>query len=630
LSLLEKISSPAELKRLSLKGLNQLSGEIRDFLIESVSKTGGHLASNLGIVEITLALHYCLNSPEDKILWDVGHQAYVHKILTGRRDAFAKLRKLNGLSGFPKKGESPHDFFDTGHSSTSISTALGLAKSRDLNGESYKIAAITGDGSMTGGLMYEAMNNAGSSNTDMMVILNDNQMSISENVGALSRHLNEIRTNPKYLGAKRSVGKILYNIPVVGEDIGKFVEKTKDSVRYLLVPGVMFEEMGFKYIGPVDGHNIKELITVFNRVKEMKGPVIVHVYTKKGKGYSFAEEYPGKFHGIDKFDVETGRPLKTKIWDSYSDVAGKTLLKLAKENERIVAISAAMPEGCGLNDFAKQLPSRFFDVGIAEGHAATFASGLAAGGHIPVFAVYSTFLQRSYDQLMHDVCLQNLHVVFMVDRAGIVGADGETHQGIYDISFLCHMPNMVVMAPKNKKEFKAMIEFACNHDGPVALRYPRGSASMVYGKADNLIELGKGEILEQGKDVALVCLGSMMDNVSDLYTMLKAEGYGPTLINARFAKPFDMDIAEMLSEYKYVFTFEDNEITAGFGARVLEAFSQIGAFPEHFHKFGFPDEFIPQGSREELFDKYGLSAAKMLETIMKITEGNSYVRRYSS
>ena len=630
MSLLDKINSPEELKRLNLKGLNQLSGEIREFLIESVSKTGGHLASNLGIVEITLALHYCLNSPEDKILWDVGHQAYVHKIITGRKDGFVRLRKLDGLSGFPKKNESPHDFFDTGHSSTSISTALGLAKSRDLNGESYKIAAVTGDGSMTGGLMYEAMNNAGNSNTNMMVILNDNQMSISENVGALSRHLNEIRTSPNYIGAKRSVSKALSNIPVIGDDIGRFVGKTKDSVRSLLVPGVMFEEMGFKYIGPVDGHNLKELITVINRVKAMRGPVIVHVYTKKGKGYSFAEKYPGKFHGVDKFDVETGRSLKTQIWDSYSDVAGKTLLKLAKEDERIVAISAAMPEGCGLNDFAKQLPERFFDVGIAEGHAVTFASGLAAGGHVPVFAVYSTFLQRSYDQLMHDICLQNLHAVLLLDRAGIVGADGETHQGIYDISYLCHMPNMTVMAPKNKKEFKAMIEFACNHDGPIALRYPRGAASMVYGRTDNTIALGKGEVLEHGRDIALVSFGAMMDRVCDLYTMLKGEGLEPTLINARFAKPFDMEIAEIISTYKYVFTFEDNEISAGFGSKVLEAFSELGTFPENFHKFGFPDEFIPQGSRDELFDRYGLSTAKMFETIMKITERHENVRKYSS
>ena len=629
MSLLEKINSPAELKKLNHKGLNQLSGEIREFLIESVSKTGGHLASNLGIVELTLALHYCLNSPEDKIIWDVGHQAYVHKIITGRREGFDRLRKLDGLSGFPKKCESPHDFFDTGHSSTSISTALGLAESRDLKGENYKIAAVTGDGSMTGGLMYEAMNNAGSSNADMMVILNDNQMSISENVGALSRHLNEIRTSPNYIGAKRSVSKVLGNIPVIGEEIGRFVEKTKDSVRYLLVPGVMFEEMGFKYIGPVDGHNIRELVTVINRVKTMKGPVIVHVYTKKGKGYSFAEKYPGKFHGVDKFDVETGRPLKVKAWDSYSDVAGKTLLNLAKNDERIVAVSAAMPDGCGLNDFAKQLPKRFFDVGIAEGHAVTFASGLAAGGHVPVFAVYSTFLQRSYDQLMHDVCLQNLHVVLLLDRSGIVGADGETHQGIYDISFLCHMPNMVVMAPKNKREFKAMLEFACNYDGPIALRYPKGSASMVYGKTDNPIELGKGEILEQGEEIALISFGAMMDRVCDLYEMLKEKGFRPTLINARFAKPFDMDIARLVSGYKYVFTFEDNEITAGFGARVLETFSQIGKYPEHFHKFGFPDEFIPQGSRDELFDKYGLSAAKMLETIVEITEGNGDFGKYN-
>ena len=578
------------------------------------------MASNLGIVELTLALHYCLDSPGDKIVWDVGHQCYVHKILTGRKDAFSSLRQLDGLSGFPKTSESPHDAFNTGHSSTSISAALGIALSRDLAGDDFKVAAVIGDGSMTGGLAYEGMNNAGGRNANMMVFLNDNQMSISENVGGLSVHLNDIRTNPKYIDAKRSISKALKNVPLLGNPLGRALEKTKDSVRYALLPGIMFEEMGFKYIGPVYGHNLGQLINVINRVKHMEGPVLVHVYTEKGKGYSYAEKYPGAFHGIEKIDVQTGRPLKNKLWDTYSDVFGKVLLELAKEDERIVAISAAMPEGCGLKQFAKQLPERFFDVGIAEAHAATFAAGLASNGHIPVFAVYSTFLKRAYDQIIHDICLQNLHVILMIDRAGIVGADGETHQGIYDISYLSHMPGMVILSPKNKKEFKAMISFAMTHDGPIALRYPKDSASMVYGHTDAPIALGKSETLEQGENIALVSFGAMMDNVCELYKFLREHGYAPTLINARFAKPLDMDMVKELASYEYVFTFEENELTSGFGTQVMNGFSETGKFPEHFKKFGFPDEFIPQGSREQLFDRYGLSVAKMLESILTLLE----------
>ena len=615
MSLLQKINSPTDLKKLNLKGLNHLSSEIRSFLIESVARTGGHLASNLGIVELTLALHYCLDSPTDKIVWDVGHQCYVHKIITGRKDEFVTLRQLDGLSGFPKTSESPHDAFNTGHSSTSISAALGIALSRDLSGEDFKVAAVIGDGSMTGGLAYEGMNNAGGLNTNMMVILNDNQMSISENVGGLSAHLNDIRTNPKYIDAKKSVSKLLSNMPL-GRQVGRALEMTKDSLRYALLPGTMFEEMGFKYIGPVDGHNIEHLVNVINRVKDIDGPVLLHVYTEKGKGYSYAEKYPGVFHGIDKFDVQTGRPLKSKLWDTYSDVFGKTLVELAKEDERIVAITAAMPDGCGLKQFAKQFPNRFFDVGIAEGHAATFAAGLAMNGHIPVFAVYSTFLKRSYDQLIHDICLQNLHVVLMIDRAGLVGADGETHQGIYDISFLSHLPNMTIMSPKNKREMKAMMRFAINHDGPVAIRYSKDSASMVYGHRDAPILLGKSEKLEQGKDIALVSFGTMMEATYELYKLLATRGYTPTLINARFAKPIDMDMVHELAGYDYVATIEDNELIAGFGTQVMNGFIEIGAFPKQFRKFGFPDEFVQQGSRKQMFERYGLTPQKMAERIL--------------
>jgi len=584
----------------------------------------------LGIVELTLALHYCLDSPKDKIIWDVGHQCYVHKILTGRREGFSSLRKQGGLSGFPKTDESPHDAFNTGHSSTSISAALGFVKSRDLKGEAFKVAAVIGDGAMTNGLVYEAINNAGGLNSNLMVFLNDNQMSISENVGALSVHLNDIRTNPKYIDAKRSISKALSRLPVFGTPMGHAFQKAKDSIRYALLPGIMFEEMGFKYIGPVNGHDINQLINVINRVKHMEGPVMVHVYTEKGKGYSYAEKYPGSFHGIDTFDVKTGRPEKTKIWDSYSDVLGKTLLKIAEKNKKVVAISAAMPEGCGLKAFANKLPERFFDVGIAEGHGVTFAAGLAANGHIPVFAVYSTFLQRSYDQLLHDVCLSNYHAVFMIDRAGLVGGDGETHQGIYDVSYLSHMPNMTVMSPKNKREFKAMIDFAINHHkGPIALRYPKGSASMVCGKSDEPIVLGKSEKLEEGEHIALVSFGAMMDKVFELYKRLKEQGYKPTLINARFAKPMDIDMVLELANYEYVFTFEENEVSGGFGTQVMNGFIEIGEMPKVFKKFGLPDGFLATGSREQLFDRYGLTPAQILENVLNILEGNENEQKHS-
>ena len=576
-----------------------------------------------------MALHYCLNSPEDKIIWDVGHQCYVHKILTGRRELFSSLRKQGGLSGFPKTEESPHDCFNTGHSSTSISAALGFAISRDIAGDDFKVAAVIGDGSMTNGMAYEAINNAGGTKTNMMVILNDNEMSISENVGALSAHLNDIRTNPKYIDAKRSISRALKKLPVFGSAMGRALEKTKDSLRYALVPGIMFEEMGFKYIGLVDGHNISQLISVINRVKNMEGPVILHVYTEKGRGYSYAEKYPNSFHGIDKFDVNTGRPQKTKIWDSYSDVFGKTLLKIALKNERVVAITAAMPEGCGLKSFAKQLRGRFFDVGIAEGHAVTFAAGLAANGHVPVFAVYSTFLQRSYDQTLHDVCLQNLHVVLMIDRAGLVGADGETHQGVYDLSYLSHMPNMVIMSPKNKREFKSMIEFAVNYNGPIALRYPKGSASMVCGRSDEPIVLGKSETLAEGELIALISFGAMMDSVYELYKQLTERGYRPTLINARFAKPVDRDMVCSLLAYKHVFTFEENEVSGGFGTAVMNVFTEIGTLPQNFHKFGIGLEIIAQGSREQLFERCGLTTAKLLERVIHLVEGGENERKHS-
>lgn len=620
---IDRINSPEDLKQIDRYALPELCKEIRGFLVKSVSKTGGHLASNLGVVELTVALHYALNSPEDKILWDVGHQAYVHKILTGRKNKFDTLRQLNGLSGFPKKNESSHDFFDTGHSSTSISSALGLALSRDLSGEKYKVAAIIGDGSMTGGLSFEAINNAGRGGTDLMVILNDNQMSISKNVGAMSRHLNDIRTSPNYIGVKKDIRKILNSIPVVGESLGRFAEKTKNSVKYALVPGILFEEMGFKYIGPIDGHNVEELINVINRAKKMKGPVFLHVYTKKGKGYKMSENDPCVFHGIDKFDIKTGKVLKTKVYDTYSDVLGKTLCKLARDDEKIVAVTAAMPEGTGLSLFQEEFPKRFFDVGIAEAHAVTFSAAMAENGFKPVFAVYSTFLQRGYDQLLHDVCLMNSNVVFAIDRAGVVGADGETHQGLFDISFLSAMPNMVIMAPKNKAEFRKMIKFAVNHKGPVSVRYPKGSASMLLYDNVSEVKLGKSEVIFEGKEIALIALGSMMEEAFKVYKLLKEKGYNPLLINARFAKPIDKEMIEKIKGFQHVFTFEENVITGGFGSNLFTQANQMGIHISNYHIFAFPDEFIPQGTREEIFDIYGLSSEKITETILeKIEDGN--------
>lgn len=606
------------MKRLSVNALNILSSEIREFLISSISETGGHLASNLGVVELTVALHYCFDSPKDKIVWDVGHQSYVHKILTGRRDQFGTLRMLGGLSGFPKASESPHDIIDTGHSSTSISAGLGLAVARDLKKEKYSIISVIGDGSMTGGLAFEALNCAGRSETDLIVILNDNQMSISENVGGLSNYLNNLRTAPSYLGAKEDVSKLLRKMPVVGDKLERAIEKTKDSLKYILVPGTLFDEYGLNYIGPVDGHNIEGLINVLTRIKNMSGPVLLHVYTKKGKGYTLAEKSPESFHGVGPYDIESGEPVDTKIWNTYSDVFGKTLIKLSKQNKNIVAITAAMPSGTGLSEFAKRFPDRIFDVGIAEAHAVTFASGMAKNGFIPVFAVYSTFLQRAYDQILHDVCISNLHVVFAIDRAGVVGGDGETHQGLYDLAYLSHIPNMTVMAPKNKTEFIAMLDFAINYlDGPVAVRYPRGAASGVLKELRTDLIYGKSEIIRDGKDLIIIALGDMVETAVKAIELLEKEGLNPGLVNARFVKPLDEDLIEKLKGYKYVFTMESAIKSGGLSSAVASAMAErkIDAV---FYPFAFPDVFLRHGSPGELLREYGLDAEGVYKRIMEI------------
>ena len=573
------------------------------------------MASNLGVVELTICLHYCFDSPADKIIWDVGHQSYTHKLLTGRRDGFGSLRAFGGMSGFPKPNESEHDVFGTGHSSTSVSAALGFAVTRDLQKENFRIVSVIGDGSLTGGLAFEAMNNAGRMNTDMIVVLNDNRMSISENVGALSRYLNRIRTAPSYLGAKSNVENFLNRIPLFGGKAGKFVERVKNSLRYLLVPGALFEELGFTYVGPVDGHNINELIGVMDRVKKMKGPVLLHAYTVKGKGYARAEDSPRDFHGVDSFDIETGRPAFIKNGETYSDVFGTALCRIAERNKKIIAITAAMPVGTGLSKFAAAYPERCFDVGIAEGHATTFAAGVAKNGFIPVVAIYSTFLQRAYDQIAHDVCLQKLPVVFAVDRAGAAGGDGETHQGIFDLSYLTHIPNMTVMSPKNKKEFVRMIEFAIGLGAPAAIRYPRDAASAVLEEQDTPIILGKCEVIARGEKILLISFGCMMDAMYEVYLRLRRGGHSPGLINARFAKPVDPDMIKMIPEYDHCFVLEDGAGQGGFSSRVYEGLSSLGIKRGHYRSFSLPDEFPPQGTRAELFKKYGLDAESVYGAI---------------
>lgn len=614
---LDSVNMPEDIKKLNIGQLNRLALELRSFVLENVSKTGGHLASNLGIVELTLALHYCFDAPKDKIVWDVGHQAYIHKILTGRKDKFTTLRQLDGLSGFPKPSESEYDTFTAGHSSTSISIALGFACARDMRGSDEKVVAVIGDGSLTGGVAFEALNNAGRSNSNIIVVLNDNQMSISGNVGALSRHLGELRTEQGYIEAKNDVKKLLNRFPDSEKMVNK-IKRTKNRIKYLFIPGVIFEELGFKYIGPVDGNNIESLIEVINRAKNIEGPVLIHVKTKKGKGYKYAENNPSAYHGVSAFDLSTGASIKKSNKPTYSDVFGKTMCSMADEDDKIVAVSAAMGNGTGLSKFISKHPSRFYDVGIAEQHAVSFSAALAKSGFRPVFAVYSTFLQRAYDEIMQDVCLQNLHVVFAVDRAGIVGADGETHQGIYDISYFTHMPNMTVMMPKNGIELEKMLRYAVyNIDGPVAVRYPRGNISDIYSENTSEIEFGKAELLEDGEKIAVISAGAVCDNAAKVCEMLKNDGYNPMLINMRFAKPVDKEMLKLAAEKcGYIFTLEDNVIDGGAGMAVLEALNDMELMNDvKVHSYAFPDKFIEHGTRDQLFERYKLDSESIYKDI---------------
>ena len=616
-SILNQIHSTEDIKKLDEGELKLLCKELRKFLLQKVSKTGGHLASNLGVVELTVALEYCFDLPADKIVWDVGHQAYIHKMLTGRKDQFDTLRQLDGLSGFPKPHESDCDAFAAGHSSTSISAALGLAKARDLTGGKEHVIAVIGDGSMTGGLAYEALNNAGRDHTRLIVILNDNEMSIDKNVGAMSKHLTNLRTSRQYRGWKEAVKQFRDNVPVIGESTYQALKHVRDNAKMLLTDGALFEQMGFKYIGPVDGHDLPDLIEMFEGVKEMNRPVLIHVKTVKGKGYSHAEERPWAYHGVGAFDLKTGKAL-SKGGKSWSSVFGDNMLEIGKRNPRVAGITAAMCSGTGFEKFQQAFPKRFFDVAIAEQHGTTFAAGLAKGGITPVFAVYSSFLQRAYDQLVHDVCMENLHVVFAIDRAGIVGSDGETHQGVFDLSFLSHIPNMTVLSPKNDWELGEMLEFAVNGwDGPIAVRYPRGTAETAFGEYKNPIVYGKAELIQDGEKIAILAEGHMLKAAAAAAEMLQADGYQPMLVNMRFIKPLDGEMLLQAAEKcEHIVTVEDNVKMGGFGSKVLEFYGERGMQKDVLN-LGFPDRYIEQGTQSQLFERYGLDAAGIYESIKK-------------
>lgn len=607
---LDKIRHENDIKNLTPQELEILREEIRSFLIEKISVLGGHLASNLGTVELTMALHLFLDLPKDKIIWDVGHQSYTHKILTGRKDCFDTLRQYGGMSGFPKRAESACDSFDTGHSSTSISAGLGLAWAREMRGEDYRIVAVIGDGALTGGMAYEALNNAASLKKNFIIVLNDNNMSISENVGGMSRHLSTMRTSSNYIGLKEGVQTSLERIPVYGEHIVSGIRKTKSSIKQMVIPGMIFENMGIMYLGPVDGHNIDEMQRVFREASQVQGPVIVHVMTKKGYGYRPAERHPSRFHGTAPFDIETGIPLAhTKA--TYTDVFSTVMRKMGDRDDRLVAITAAMADGTGLRRFHNMFPDRFFDVGIAEEHAVTFAAALAAGGMRPVFAVYSSFLQRGYDQIMHDVCMQNLPVVFAIDRAGLVGSDGETHQGVFDISYLSQMPNMHIMAPKNKWELSDMLKFAIAFDGPIALRYPRGEAYDGLQEMRAPIALGKCEEISTGEDVLLFALGSMVATAVEAAEILSEDKIHATVVNARFAKPFDAEyLLHAMGSHDVIVTMEENVAIGGMGEQVA-CFLRAHGYEGKILNVSVPDAFVEHGNVKVLKEMLGIDAVSV-------------------
>lgn len=617
--ILEKIKEANDVKQLSLSECEQLAQEIRDFLIRSLSETGGHLATNLGVVELTIALHRFLHFPEDKLVWDVGHQAYTHKILTGRKEQFATLRKTGGLSGFPKRKESDCDAFDTGHSSTSISAGLGLVQARDLKGENYQVVSVIGDGALTGGMAYEALNNAAELKKNFIIILNDNEMSITRNVGGMSSYLDHIRMAAPYTELKMGVTNALKKIPKVGDGMVDALHKTKSSIKQLVIPGMLFENMGLTYLGPVDGHDMRQLGKVLQEAKRKKGPVLIHVLTEKGRGYEPAMRHPARFHGVAPYEIETGLP-KSNGNPSYTDIFSTVMRKFGDREPDVVAVSAAMVPGTGLKRFGNMFPERLFDVGIAEEHAVTFAAGLALGGLRPVVAIYSSFLQRAVDQILHDVCMQNLPVVFAVDRAGLVGSDGETHHGCFDLSYLSMMPNMTVMAPKNKWELSDMLKFAIRQKSPVAIRYPRGEAYTGLEDYRAPIEMGKAEILEKGKEIAILAVGNMVRTAVQVTENLRNCGYEPTLVNMRFVKPLDMDLLEILREdHSLIVTMEENVKSGGFGEQVMTYYGSRLHSPA-VRIVAIEDQFVPHGSVEDLMHQQQMDSASVTERILRWKE----------
>lgn len=612
--LLDRIEKENDIKQIAKEDYDALAQEIREFLIEKISETGGHLGSNLGAVELTMALHLALTLPEDKIIWDVGHQSYTHKLLTGRRDGFATLRKYHGMSGFPKRKESECDCFDTGHSSTSVSAGLGMVKARDLRGEKNTIVSVIGDGSLTGGMAYEALNNASQLETNYIIVLNDNNMSISENVGGISTYLNNVRTATGYLDLKEGVYKVLKGTSR-GESVIAKIRRLKNGVKQLVIPGMFFEEMGITYLGPVDGHDVNALIRVIGEAKRVKGAVLVHVVTEKGKGYAPAQRHPARFHGAEPFEIESGLPKNPRNTSNYTDVFSTVMCKLGQREENVVAITAAMPDGTGLKRFRNMYPDRFFDVGIAEEHAVTFAAGLAAGGMRPVVAIYSSFLQRAYDQILHDVCLQNLPVVFAIDRAGLVGADGETHQGIFDLSYLSSIPGMTVMAPKNKWELSDMMKFAVHFDGPIAVRYPRGEAYAGLSEYRAPVVYGESEWIYEESEVALLAVGSMVKTAEQVRDRLKAAGHACSLVNVRFVKPADEKmIRRAAAGHRLIVTMEENVASGGYGDRVRACLADAES-STRLYTVTLPDAYVEHGNTELLKRELSLDADSIFEKI---------------
>ncbi len=607
---LGKINSPSDLKKLKIAELPALAAELRLFLLETVSLTGGHLGSNLGAVELAIALHYSFDSPADKIVWDVGHQAYTHKILTGRRESFSTLRQYKGISGFPKRSESVHDAFGVGHASTSISAALGMAVAADISGTDNRSIAVIGDGSLTGGMAFEALNQAGHLKKNLVVVLNDNEMSISKNVGAFSSFISRKMTGRYYRDLKKEIQGLLRHIPAIGTDILHFAKRAENSLKSFLTPGALFEALGFDYLGPIDGHDLPQLIDIFKSIKKLDGPILVHVMTTKGKGYKPAEETPSRYHGVSPFDIVTGKAPSKPSAKSYTEVFGETIVQLAEDDSKIIAITAAMPDGTGLGKFAERFPERFFDVGIAEQHAMTFAAGLAAEGFRPVTAIYSTFVQRGYDQVFHDICLQKLPVTIAMDRSGVVGDDGPTHHGVFDVSYLRCLPGLTIMAPKDENELRRMLKTAVYHGAPIALRYPRGAGYGVNFDAEiEPIEIGSGELLAEGSDLALIAYGSTVYPAIEAADMLMKRGISASVLNARFVKPLDKElILSVAASTGHIVTVEENALQGGFGSAILELLHDSGMNGIKIRRLGIPDRYIGQGSQPQLRREIGIDA----------------------